>query len=44
MKLHPDVTSVQERKALCTILSAQCGKVKGLQLLISVMLIARSTV
>ena len=46
VKLHPDVTSVQERKAiiaLCTILNARCGKVKGLQLLISMMLIARST-
>ena len=53
VKLHPDVTSVQERKAiialctilnaLCTILNARCGEVKGLQPLISMMLIARST-
>ena len=45
-KQSADVTLVQEQKAvsaLCTILNARCGKVKGLQLLISMMLIARST-
>ena len=42
-----EATSLPERKAvsaLCTLLNAQCSRVKGMQLLLSVMLIARYTV
>ena len=41
-----EVSSTQELKAvssLCTLLNARCNRVKGMQLLISMMLLARST-